>query len=96
MYPLKNIGYSGGLKKIESSLGMKRSEETEGISGFEAVRLWNRYEKGDDEALEVLIKYNKEDVENLKTIIDMTYQKMVDNEVAPKEKKCKTLSKKTI
>ena len=52
--------------------------------------------KGDDEALEVLIKYNKEDVENLKTIIDMTYQKMVDNEVAPKEKKCVCLSQKTI
>ena len=25
--------------------------------------------------------YNKEDVENLKTIIEMTYQKMMDNEV---------------
>lgn len=87
MYPLKNIGYSGGLKKIECSLGIRRSEETEGISGFEAVRLWNKYKKGDDEALEVLIKYNKEDVVNLKTIIEMTYQKMVDNEVAPKERK---------
>jgi len=35
----------------------------------------------------VLIKYNKEDVVNLKTIIEMTYQKMVDNEIAPKERK---------
>jgi len=88
MYPLKNIGYSGGLKKIECSLGIRRSEETVGISGFEAVRLWNKYKKGNDEALELLIKYNKEDVENLKTIIEMTYQKMVDNEVAPKDRKC--------
>jgi uncharacterized protein YprB with RNaseH-like and TPR domain len=97
MYPLKNIGYSGGLKKIECSLGIRRSEETEGISGFEAVRLWNKYKLGNDEALEVLIKYNKEDVENLKTIIDMTYQKMVDNEVKPKGKKyANGLSKKTI
>lgn len=81
MYPLKNIGYSGGLKKIECSLGMRRSEETKGISGFEAVHLWNKYRRGDAEALETLIKYNKEDVENLKTIIEMTYQKMMDNEI---------------
>lgn len=86
MYPLKNIGYSGGLKKIEFLLGITRSEETEGISGFEAVKLWNKFKRGDDRALELLIKYNKEDVENLKTIIDMTYQKMIDNEVAAKEK----------
>lgn len=95
MYPLKNIGYSGGLKKIECSLGIRRSEETDGISGFDAVRLWNKYKRGNDEALEVLIKYNKEDVENLKTIIEMTYQKMVDNEVSPKERKGRA-SKKTI
>jgi uncharacterized protein YprB with RNaseH-like and TPR domain len=85
MYPLKSIGYSGGLKKIECSLGIRRSEETEGISGFEAVHLWNKYRRGDEEALETLIKYNKEDVENLKTIIEMTYQKMMDNEVNPED-----------
>lgn len=97
MYPLKNIGYSGGLKKIECSLGIRRSEETVGISGFEAVRLWNRYNRGDDEALELLIKYNKEDVENLKTISEMTYQRMVDHELAPKNKKsAEGILKKTI
>jgi uncharacterized protein YprB with RNaseH-like and TPR domain len=47
--------------------------------------LWNKYRRGDEEALETLIKYNKEDVENLKTIIDMKYQKMMDNEVKPEE-----------
>jgi len=85
MYPLKSIGYSGGLKKIECSLGIRRSEETEGISGFEAVHLWNKYRRGDTEALETLIKYNREDAENLKTIIDMTYQKMMDNELMTDE-----------
>jgi uncharacterized protein YprB with RNaseH-like and TPR domain len=81
MYPLKNIG----LKKIECSLGIRRSEETEGISGFEAVHLWNKYRRGNTDALETLIKYNKEDVENLKKIIDMTYQKMINNEVIQDE-----------
>lgn len=95
MYPLKNIGYSGGLKKIECSLGIKRSEEIEGISGFEAVRLWKKYMHGDDESLELLIKYNNEDVKNLKTIIEMVYQKFIDNEVLEKEKKT-GFSKKAI
>lgn len=81
LYPLKKIGYGGGLKNIEHQLGMKRSEETEDISGIDAVRLWNRYKRGDEEALDILIKYNMEDVVNLEKIIEMTYPKMVENEM---------------
>lgn len=81
MYPLKKIGYSGGLKKIEGMLDMERSEETVNITGFDAVRLWKRYEKGDVEALETLIKYNKEDVVNLERIIEKTFPDMVMKEM---------------
>ena len=34
--------------------------------------------RGDQEALDKLIKYNKEDIINLKTIIELTYPKMVE------------------
>lgn len=81
MYPLKRLGYCGGLKKIECALGLERSGETAGLTGFDAVRLWNRYERGDDEALEVLIKYNEEDVENLEKLIEMTYPRMIEQEM---------------
>ena len=81
LYPLRKCGYSGGLKKIECLLGITRSEETEGITGFDAVRLWHRYERGDEEALDILIKYNKEDVLNLERIIEITYQDMIENEM---------------
>jgi uncharacterized protein YprB with RNaseH-like and TPR domain len=81
MYPLKKIGYSGGLKKIESLLGMRRSDETSGITGFDAVRLWNRYERGNSEALETLIRYNTEDVVNLEKIIQITHPKMIECEL---------------
>jgi uncharacterized protein len=80
LYPLKKIGYSGGLKKIEVELGIDRSDETAGITGFDAVRLWNRYERGDEEALDLLVKYNREDVVNLEKIIRMTYPMMMDRE----------------
>ncbi|PAV14125.1 exonuclease [Methanosarcina spelaei] len=78
MYPLRRIGYNGGLKNIEKLLGITRSDDTEGITGFDAVRLWKKYEKGDCEALDILIKYNREDTVNLKTIIELTYPKMVE------------------
>ncbi|MCE8423301.1 MAG: ribonuclease H-like domain-containing protein [Candidatus Methanoperedens sp.] len=86
MYPLRKIGYSGGLKRIECSLGINRSEETAGISGFDAVRLWHKYEKGDEDALDILIKYNKEDIVNLEKIIQMTYPSMIEAEMRLKDK----------
>ncbi len=81
LYPLKKIGYSGGLKKIEVKLGIIRSNETAGITGFDAVRLWNRYERGNEEALDLLVKYNREDVVNLEKIIGITYPMMMDREM---------------
>ena len=54
----------GGLKAVERRLGIPR--HTEGITGKDAVRLWQRYERdGDAEALRLLLQYNKEDVINL-------------------------------
>ncbi|MGP8321129.1 MAG: ribonuclease H-like domain-containing protein [Methanosarcinaceae archaeon] len=79
MYPLRRIGLSGGLKNIEHTLGISRSDETTGIDGFEAVRLWHRYEHGDADALDLLLEYNREDIVNLDTIIEMTYQKIMDS-----------------
>jgi hypothetical protein len=81
MYPLRKIGYSGGLKNIECMLGLKRSGDTVGISGFDAVRLWKKYERGDKKALELLVKYNTEDIVNLETIIEMTYPVMLEKEM---------------
>lgn len=67
---LKELGLAGGLKKIELALGISRPEELEGVDGFEAVRLWRRYEKqGDIAALEKLVKYNIEDIVNLKFLL---------------------------
>jgi uncharacterized protein YprB with RNaseH-like and TPR domain len=57
----------GGLKGVERQLGIQR-ENTE-VDGREAIRLWNRYLfSGDMEALDTLLKYNMEDVVNLKTL----------------------------
>ena len=78
MYPLRRIGYNGGLNNIKKKLGISRSDETKEITGLDAVRLWKQYEKGDLKALEKLVNYNKGDIVNLKTIIELTYPKMVE------------------
>jgi len=57
----------GGLKAVEIQLEINR--QLKGIDGLEAVRLWWRYwNNNDQDALARLLKYNEEDVMNLKTL----------------------------
>ncbi|MFD1571994.1 ribonuclease H-like domain-containing protein [Halorubrum laminariae] len=69
MYPAKRIGLSGGLKPIEKQLGIERDRPD--ISGRDAVRLWREYERGDADALDTLVSYNREDAENLRALADV-------------------------
>ena len=70
-YMLKEFGLAGGLKKIEIELGITRGDEVQGVDGFEAVRLWRRYIKNNDQnALHTLLEYNKEDIINLKDLLE--------------------------
>ena len=57
----------GGLKKVEIQLGIPR--QLQGVDGREAVMLWYRYlDCGELEALDRLLKYNAEDVMNLRVL----------------------------
>ena len=60
----------GGLKRVEVLLGISRGS---GITdGRLAPRLWQRWENdGDEEALKVLLEYNKEDCVNLEILEDI-------------------------
>lgn len=73
MDPLHRLGFWGGLKRIERRLGIERSDETAGMSGFDAVHLWAEYEAGDDDALDTLVAYNREDVVNLEPLAEFAY-----------------------
>lgn len=60
-------GWKGGLKKIEVDMGIRR--KLPDLSGFDAVLLWRRYRRYDDRAaLDTLLEYNREDVENLRVL----------------------------
>jgi uncharacterized protein len=69
-FVLASLGYRGGLKMVEKSLGLYRDPAIEGVDGFEAVRLWHRFRRGDRGALEKLALYNMTDVVNLVELVE--------------------------
>ncbi len=75
-YLLRGLGYRGGLKKIEKQLGLSRAENTDGLSGLDAVRLWQEYQRGSSKSLRTLLEYNGEDVINLQTLLQIGCSKM--------------------
>ena len=66
LYPCRRLGLDGGLKAIEHEVGIER--ELDDIDGREAVRLWRRYERGDEGALDRLVRYNRADARNLEAL----------------------------
>ncbi len=82
MYLCRRLGASGGLKQIEKDFGIDR--ELEDVDGREAIRLWKRYEqKGDKEALEKLVRYNRYDARNLKQLFREVHGLMTDKIFEP-------------
>ncbi len=71
---LARLGMKGGLKSIEKRMGIARTPRTRDLKGLDAVYLWDKYSGGDEEALEILLEYNMEDVVNLKDLMEMAYQ----------------------
>ena len=67
---LARLGFKGGLKKIEPRFGIHRPGEVDGMDGYMAVLLWQRYQRGDQGALDLLLSYNREDVVNLEVLMD--------------------------
>ena len=67
MYDCWKHSLYGGLKVVEEQLGITR--QLKGISGREAVTLWWRYQNySDQDALALLLQYNREDITNLKVL----------------------------
>ncbi|MCL9813171.1 ribonuclease H-like domain-containing protein [Natranaeroarchaeum aerophilus] len=74
MYPCRQLGYSGGLKQIEGDVGVERGEPD--ISGKDAVRLWHEYERGNEDSLETLVSYNRDDAVNLQSLMETVSEEL--------------------
>jgi len=74
------IGLVGGLKQIEQELNIKRPDELELLRGHNAVELWKMWRvTADRHYLDLLLKYNQEDVINLRQIADYSVKELWSN-----------------
>jgi len=76
LYPLRKLGYRGGLKSIERQLGIERESDVAHLTGFDAVRLWREYRRGSETALQTLVKYNSSDIVNLEYLMKFVYEEL--------------------
>jgi uncharacterized protein YprB with RNaseH-like and TPR domain/predicted nuclease with RNAse H fold len=72
---LRRLGFKGSLKDVEKLVGINREQDISQIGGFDATILWNRYVRGDDHALELLVKYNVADIVSLKTLLEFACER---------------------
>jgi uncharacterized protein YprB with RNaseH-like and TPR domain/predicted nuclease with RNAse H fold len=73
---LRRLGHTGGLKSVEEQMNIVRDDDISCMDGFDATVLWNRYVRGDDYALESLVKYNTADIVNLKPLLEHACAKL--------------------
>lgn len=76
MYLCRRVGLTGGQKSIERELGLDLRGEIADINGFAAVLLWHSYLRGDLEALERLVRYNRADIAAMGAIFDCVLTKL--------------------
>ena len=73
---MAQMGFRGGLKKIERDCGITRDLDIRDMDGFEAVRLWQDHLRGSDSALEMLLRYNRADIVNLEPLMVKGFHEM--------------------
>jgi hypothetical protein len=78
MYDCWDCNLYGGFKGVEQQLGITR--QLPSLSGLDAVILWREYRnRGDQRALELLLKYNEEDVVNLCALRERLIEIYIDS-----------------
>jgi uncharacterized protein YprB with RNaseH-like and TPR domain len=74
----RRLGHAGGLKALERAEGLHRPPHLDGLSGLDAVRLWQAWLAGDGAALRLLGEYNLYDAVHLRTLMDRGYNRMLE------------------
>ncbi len=72
------LGHAGGLKVLEHATGVGRPPHLDGLGGRDAIRLWRRHLEGDRAALRTFAEYNLHDAVNLRPLMDLGYNRMIE------------------
>ena len=76
-FAARRLGLKGGLKSIEHELGCNRASSLEGLTGWDAVRLWEEWKNGNAASRDLLIAYNEADCKNMEPLANLICDRMV-------------------
>ena len=80
------LGWTGGLKQIEKQQGIQRDPAVQTPEASDPVYLWQQYQAtGEKEYLNTLVKYNEEDVINLKPLAEQAIKRLWNYTYPPHE-----------
>ena len=74
----RRLGHAGGLKLLEREAGVGRPPHLDGLGGGDVSGLWRAWEGGDAGALRLLAEYNLHDAVNLRPLMDLGYNRIVE------------------
>lgn len=84
----RKSGFKGGLKQIEDAVGIGRPPHLKGVNGMDAVILWRAYRRtGDVAILRFLVEYNLYDTIQLRSLIDIGWNRAIDELNLPDEQR---------
>ena len=75
-FAARRLGYKGGLKHIEGEFDLHRPSNVEGLTGWDAVLLWEAWCAGDSTAGARLLEYNEMDVKNLEPLAEQVFHEL--------------------
>lgn len=70
-FAARRLGFEGGLKRIEATIGIQRDHDVQGLDGWQAVQLWQHWRGGEAGALDLLLRYNESDTRNLEPLAEL-------------------------
>ncbi len=78
-FAARRLGFKGGLKAIEHEIGCDRTAAIDGLTGWDAVRLWAEWQNGNRASRQLLLDYNEADCKNLEPLADLICDRMAWN-----------------
>jgi uncharacterized protein YprB with RNaseH-like and TPR domain len=75
-FAARRLGLRGGLKHIEMDLGIERASDLHGLTGWDAVRLWEVARRGHEPSRDLLLRYNEADARNLERLAEMLCEQL--------------------
>ncbi len=76
-FAARRLGFKGGLKSIEQEMGCYRAAALEGLTGWDAVRLWEEWQDGSRASRDLLVEYNEADCKNMEPLADLICDRMI-------------------